>query len=296
MANDSESKPDEKSTSESRRRFIRRVGGTVFGISLVDICDGTQQAQAAACGSGGTPPFGAADAFCSAFVKDDNCGITQLPNPEKDHDQQCAAPLYTGTDPDQSCGDCDDIHDSDQHCSKPLPNGSADPDELCGHQHNATSNEDDNCSATVSDAGCGTHKTKYNVPGTSNDTDEHCVGQNTDMNCSNSTEDATCNTKTFPSTTSPDENCRAGTEGTQDKDEACSHYDQDESCNVLHTDEACGEYNKIFNDTDDHCSPAIGQSDDTDDPNDGPIKPWCPKTDDPDYYDPPPPPPPPPGG
>lgn len=285
MADPAGTLPDGPS-GESRRRFIRRMGSAVFGITLVDISD-ARQALAAGCGTGASPPQGEGDGFCSLLNEDQNCGIQQMPHPAVDNDQQCNTPGYSGTDPDQSCGDCDDFHQADQHCSKKDPQGNPDQDHLCGHQHNATTSTDQNCSATVTDVGCGVHKAEYNVPGTSTDTDQHCnpgAGQ-TDMTCEVSLEgDENCNAKANNSTTSPDEACLAPI----DSDEACSHYDHDESCSSTSNDESCGTYKGGFKDTDENCS---GPTDDeSGKKNDGPIAPWCPNPQDADYYDPPAPP------
>ncbi|QDV52351.1 hypothetical protein [Gimesia fumaroli] len=300
----------------SRRRFIRKVGGATFAITLFDIADFSMNVAAAAgCGSGtsdaacntgspatpdsncgqtASPGFNTSgpngmdhDEACSATDNDGNCQMSQLPNAGNEVDENCSA---TSIDADQNCGDCDDHHQTDEHCSKGLATGGTDPDEMCGHQHNIGLAEDQNCSATVTDVGCGVHTTSYG--GTDRDTDQHCVGGNADMNCASSAGvDSNCNASTFPSNTSPDERCGTVAGATTDYDAACSHYDADESCSSTSTDESCGTFPGPFNDnTDEHCpSPSQDQSDV---PNEGPLNPWCPNTGDADYWDPPPPPPP----
>jgi hypothetical protein len=230
--------------------------------------------------SGGTDP----DEGCSATDNDENCQASQLPNPGQDIDQNCSD---ESTDPDQSCGDCDDTHHSDQHCGIDNPGGETDADDLCGHQSNIGGDTDNVCSTEEADVGCGTHKAKYGtLP--FNDEDEHC-GQmgDPDMNCGDpgETSDENCNAPANPSTTSPDERCSA-----TDVDEACSRYDADESCGNGNADEACGTYkNPIpgfpdFKDNDDNCGNGT-DADDSENPNKGPIKPWC-GSEDPDFWNP----------
>lgn len=286
MTENSDDNAKEFEQNESRRQFIRRVGGSIFAIKLVDIIDGSShEALAAACGTPGPAPFGEADLLCSIFIADNNCGVSQLPNNKKDHDQYCLSLISTAAD--NSCGDCDDKHDADQHCGGTLPNGQTDADEMCGHQSNIGGDQDGTCSATTADSGCGTHNHVYG-PLPFEDPDQHCVGTNTDQNCSKMASDATCNSKTHPSTTSPDENCGTITGDKYDRDEACSHYDPDAACgfNAQDNDQACGTYG-IFTDKDQHCPTAA--NDNTEDPNKGPLNPWCPSTQDADYWNPPPP-------
>ncbi len=320
-----------------RRRFIRKVGGALFAVTLLDIADLSPLPRAAhaagGCGSGTadascgsfldtdqncglTKPSGAQDVdeSCGGFSKDENCGqaagatatdqdnncgsldtdqncgksgpggpagtdadqscsstsndlncqVNQVPAASKDSDANCSA---TSADADQGCGDCDDNHQwgGDQHCGKTLPAGGMDPDGLCGHQHGASGGitTDQACSATVADAGCGTHTTIYG--GTDNDVDEHCVGGATDMHCTAAMgTDANCDAATNPSTTSPDELCSA-----TDVDQACGHYDADESCAATVTDEACGQHFGVFSpniDTDQNCV-ANGGANTTDNTN-----------------------------
>lgn len=287
--------------AQSRRQFIRRVGGAVFAINLVDVVDGSShEALAAACGTGGNAPFGESDIGCGvgiypAMATDQNCGVSQFPNKGKDADQYCTLNVLNPlvTDPDKACGDCDDKHSADQHCGKKLDNGQNDPDEMCGHQSNIGGDQDNNCSEKVADVGCGTHDHVYGGDPWK-DPDQHCVAPSVDQNCAKSTPDETCNSKTFPSTTSPDEGCAATGDVVTDPDGACSHYDADESCTKLSIDpdQSCGTYpNPIpfkddFKDADEHC---IGEADNSEKPNEGPLKPWCPNTEDADFWDPPPP-------
>lgn len=237
-------------------------------------------AQALPCGNGNS------DSACSATLNDGNCFIKQLPGSAKDPDQNCSA---TSVDRDQSCGDCDDHHESDEHCSSSLKGGGADPDEMCGHAHVFGLDEDNNCSKSVPDVGCGVHNTSY--AWTPNDPDQHCPAPAPDnLDCTNAQGvDTNCNAKTFPSTTSPDEKCGTSVGNVTDWDSACSLYDADESCGANNTeDEACGTFpGPIENDPDGYCPTAA--QDDTDDPQNGPLNPWCPQKADPDYWNPPPP-------
>ncbi len=179
------------------------------------------------------------DNSCELNSTDANCYIRQAVN-SNDHDETCST-----THPDNSCGDCDDNHDTDEHCAV---NG--DPDGLCGHQHgdvpfyNGGVSTDQNCSATSVDGGCGTHTTSYG--NTDTDIDESCTATipSSDANCSNLTSDSTCgSTRANPSTTSPDEKCGNVVNGVKDDDGACGHYDADESCGNGNVDSACGKTN-----------------------------------------------------
>jgi hypothetical protein len=167
--------------------------------------------------------------------------------------------------PDESCGDCDDNHNTDEHCGQTTTGNTVDPDDLCGHQHWTETfgeSQDGVCSTTESDVGCGAHTTEYG--GTWSDPDQHCsgtTGTNADRNCSTLSKDDTCAALSNPSTTSPDECCG----GVNDLDEACSRYDKDESCGNKNTrDEACGTTPVSvlsYTDIDNHC----GKSGDPDD-------------------------------
>jgi hypothetical protein len=100
------------------------------------------------------------DEACTTSVVDSNCSINQVPNngTGADVDESCGN-VYMN--PDESCGDCDDNHQSDEHCGKPMAGGK-DPDDLCGHQHYTEifgESQDGVCSTTESDAGCGAHTT-----------------------------------------------------------------------------------------------------------------------------------------
>jgi hypothetical protein len=178
------------------------------------------------------------DEACTTSVVDNNCSINQVPNngAGADVDGSCGN-VYMN--PDESCGDCDDNHQSDEHCGKPIAGGK-DPDDLCGHQHYTEifgESQDGVCSTTESDAGCGAHTTQYG--GTWVDPDQHCsgtTGASADRNCSTLSNDDTCAALSNPSTTSPDENCSLS-----DSDDACSRYDKDESCSMNYSkDDACG--------------------------------------------------------
>jgi hypothetical protein len=149
----------------------------------------TQQSGDMNCGNassgGGTTggPNGTdQDEACTPSVSDsdNNCSIAQVPVGGVDEDQSCNT---GGSDTDQSCGDCDDNHNSDEHCGQTITGSTADPDDLCGHQHWWGGSQDQACSATVNDVGCGTHKTEYG--GQWNDPDQSCTSTNPiDMNCS----------------------------------------------------------------------------------------------------------------
>lgn len=299
--------------SEERRKFLRRLGVGLFAITILDIPDSLQhKAFAAGCGNGvsdancnvssavdancgqtasaGFNTGGAngkdADENCSAsspYDIDSNCQRTQLPNPGGDPDASCSA---TNPSRDQSCGDCDDDHDpdGDQHCGASLPGGGSDSDELCGHQHVVQGTEDQACSTSVRDSGCGTHSAAYGMLGLVGwtDPDQSCGKTQADQNCSTSPNgDATCNSSASASTTSPDEGCSQ----TQ-IDNACSHYDADESCGFQDTDDqACGKYT-YGSDSDGYCPTA--SQDQSNQDNKGPIKPWCKLVTDADYWNPPP--------
>lgn len=196
----------------------------------------------------GDTKYSDVDESCQAVNTDENCQIQQVPKPQHDADQHCTA---TGGDADASCGDCDDTHESDEHCGKPLAGGATDPDDMCGHQHWVTHHEDQVCSATQADVGCGIHTTVYG--GTDTDPDQHCTGTNADMNCTGKASDANCTPYPNPSTTTPDEGCNT----TGDVDSACGHYDADESCGGAATDEACGLHFGVIGsntDTDENCT------------------------------------------
>jgi hypothetical protein len=169
----------------------------------------------------------------SSSDSDSNCSIAQVPVGGVDEDQSCNT---GGSDTDQSCGDCDDNHNTDEHCGQTTTGTTVDSDDLCGHQHWLGGSQDQACSATVNDVGCGTHKTEYG--GQWNDPDQNCTSTNPiDMNCSSAVMDSNCGEASNPSTTSPDENCN----NSSDHDEACSRYDKDQSCGMNYSkDEACG--------------------------------------------------------
>jgi hypothetical protein len=267
-----------------RRQFIRQAGKVVFSIFVLDVVHATTLAQY-------DPPCSATatDSSCSSTDEDQHCGQTSGTPPVKDPDQSCNATPAGSTDQncnvsqqtkttgashdedqhcgvggaaDQACGDCDDNHDSDEHCNKPLAGGGTDSDELCGHQHVFSGSQDQVCSATAPDQGCGSHDGGYGFGGTDfDDPDQHCNPSATpavaDQNCSSQTSDSNCNSATNGSTTSPDEKCSSGSGATADQDAACGHYDKDESCNATNTDEGCGWKYPIDNwpdyeDTDQH--------------------------------------------
>lgn len=205
------------------------------------------------------------DESCSTTSTDENCSVARNP-PANDVDQSCTG---SGAETDEGCGDCDDNHDTDQHCGQPVK-GALDPDDLCGHQSFfGWYDSDDVCGATVADQGCGVHKGPYTTV-TKDDADGHCgVGGAADMNCTTKASDANCAAATNPSTTAPDEQC-SGT----DEDGACNHYDRDESCGggglpggADLSDQACGTYGAIGSaDPDGHCAPP-GDPDDSGNPN-----------------------------
>ena len=203
------------------------------------------------CGNDGKsgPQGSDADENCSASATDNNCQTDHKHPYGLDPDESCTS---SGTEQDESCGDCDDNHkgcpfeQSDQHCGKPL-GGDIDPDSNCGHQHLypklAPSSEDQVCSLSYSDVGCGVHKTKYG--GTWEDDDQSCdPATDSDANCTPPQRgpaeiDGSCDQKANPSTTSPDESCSIV--GTPATDEACGHYDADENCGEKgDEDQHCG--------------------------------------------------------
>jgi len=180
---DSESK-------QSRRQFIKNIGGLVFGLILVDrtarqvvacpqcVNQGDQDDSCnspgdhdAGCSKGDPPGEGNynKDEGCSPSEPDEACHTKGPGGGEGDKDQHCTD---SGSDADAGCGDCNDEHDPDEHCGEPLGEGT-DPDALCGHAHTGSSvDEDDNCkNHGDNDQGCGTHTGPW---GTAEDTDQGC--------------------------------------------------------------------------------------------------------------------------
>jgi hypothetical protein len=181
--------------------------------------------------SGGVPTGGPngtdRDEACMPAVSDsdNNCSIAQVPVGSYDIDESCNN-NKDSSDMDQSCGDCDDNHQSDEHCGIPITTSTIDPDDLCGHQHAFSGSQDQACSTSVRDVGCGRHTTVYG--GKWIDPDQSCSGSTVDMNCATMATDTNCGKASNPSTTSPDERCGS----TGNPDVACSRYDKDESCGI----------------------------------------------------------------
>lgn len=223
---------------------------------------------------GGVPTSGPkgndTDEHCGEYLAsgdvdpDDNCSISLMPKPASDPDGSCE--LIEGAK-DNSCGDCDDHHDTDDNCGETLSNGKIDEDELCGHQHAVGGTEDEVCMQKLGkDSGCGVHKAAYSIFAF-NDPDQSCGTQfsTVDMNCSAKSKatDETC-TETpiaMPATTSPDEKCSL-----TDHDGQCSRYDQDESCSKTSKDESCGIVKLtggIAHDPDEFCGSGNGEKDES---------------------------------
>jgi hypothetical protein len=246
----------------SRRQFIRRVGQFVLSVVVVDVVTTTNPVFAvdpncnqllpdANCNATDNPDEHCGiendqDQSCTTTSQDENCHITTAQDHDKD--QNCTA---TNNHADAACGDPDPAHDTDEHCGKQGPGQPVDTDQLCGHQHFVGIDNDDNCSATVQDVGCGKHKAVYN-PIAANDDDQYCVNGNPDANCSAQASDAACSQPPQTWSTAPDEKCGAG-----DTDEACGIYDSDEACgtaaNGSDPDAACNVQAGLLVDVDDNC-------------------------------------------
>ncbi len=237
-----------KDSNIPRRKFIaKNLGAGIFFLALSDSVSGRA----------GTRPAHrdcaaeASDNTCNSGSTDERCRATPGVENSSDPDGSCGLQTPTGSEADNSCGDCDDNHDSDNNCGgTDSATGAKDPDDDCGHQSIIGGQQDATCNSKDNDEGCGSHHADYS--GTWSDADENCSTTNTDANCNTNTTDSTCNQTSNPSTTSPDEKC-----GKKDNDEACGRYDNDESCGLTsgERDEECGTtYSGI---------PRITSSDDT---------------------------------
>lgn len=211
------------------------------------------------CGKG--PNHSDTDQACDYGIGPDTDQNCYIEGPARhDPDQHCTR---YNNDTDQACGDCNDSHDSDEHCDV-----SGDQDNMCGHQHQGTwIDTDDACTnhTGVVDAGCGVHNNGFNDAGPVTDTDNNCGDPIPDQNCTGLvTGDAACEPQQWSS--QPDESCSQALS----KDEACMKYfDSDENC-TLHpdvpggdSDEHCnhGTFPDIYgHDSDEHC----GAPNDTD--------------------------------
>lgn len=275
MKSENENAPrdDEQRQLPERRSVIKKIGGTVFTFSVIGVFgagSGAQQANQEV--RGGTIAHclhddegsGCAqeDQSCGGGQEDQSCEL--VPGASSETAQHSPDENCGSGDQDNACGDCNDDHDTDQNCGT---GSGQDTDELCGHAHYATGAEDQACSATNADAGCGDHNTTYNVD-TFNDTDEHCdqnltpgTTADSDQNCAGQVADATCGVHTPAYSTSPDEMCSSteydgacGPGGSLNSDPA---YDRDESCNgsaaAGSVDESCGAGGWL--DGDEACSP-----------------------------------------
>jgi len=233
---------------QSRRQFIKNIGGLIFGLTLVDRtarqllacpqcnspgdndtnCNSPGDSDAG-CGNGNK------DEGCSASEPDENCHANGPGNGEGDKDQSCGE-----LGADEGCGDCNDAHDTDDNCGQPL-NGGNDPDEMCGHAHTIGIDTDNNCqNVGDSDQGCGRHNGSGTSPVTDEDegcnpghpdTDQNCIGQDSDDNCNTNGEN----------TSTPDEHCQQSP--SYDTDQACEQwFDEDEACGHSGTDmdQCCG--------------------------------------------------------
>ncbi|MEO0715539.1 MAG: hypothetical protein AAFY58_00965 [Planctomycetota bacterium] len=259
---------------KDRREFIRRAGAALIAITVVgsaggslaqpnDISVDTDKLCSPQVYDDGiarsTEAEADADQACNATTPDASCQITSAPGGSSlDHDENCGKRVKGSkhTDPDESCGDCDDNHATDENCGKTkAPSGELDQDELCGHVHGIGSvNSDNSCgqggaedgSSGDIDEGCGTHKPLYSQGGAS-DTDDNCGSKDLsgkddpDSNCTGNPEgDDTCNQNQPAYASSSDESCgNSDGVGGIDQDEACGSggskgyngaYDMDESC------------------------------------------------------------------
>jgi len=258
------------------------------GTSADEACSGTKTQQQVAdastdqgCTQGDNPcsppPNHVPDASCSQTSADEGCHIKSAPGgSSNDEDQHCGA----NGDPDNGCGDCDDNHDTDNHCGQPLGGGGGnDRDELCGHPHYWPfgGDADDRCGKPVAgggtevDEGCGQHDTIYHDWA---DPDDNCGGTlpgggtDVDSNCTDvQGGDQTCGEDPPGYASSPDESCSLTSQ-----DEACGQggsegynpaYDRDASCGgtgpgvTESQDQSCGSSAGNFDDPDQNCGKAL---------------------------------------
>ena len=292
ISNESGASDDVDSESkQTRRQFIKNLGGLIFGLTLIDRtahqvfacppCDSPGDNDAtcnspgdhdAGCTKGDPPGEGNynKDEGCSASEPDESCHTKGPGLGKGDEDGSCGA-----LGADEGCGDCNDEHDKDDNCGEPL-GGGTDPDAMCGHAHTSGIDTDDNCkTAGDNDQGCGTHTGPW---GTEEDDDEGCSPgpphNSPDKNCSEidptSTDTDDCcvpSSKDMPNTTTPDEHCQTGGTGKPyDEDNACSQwFDIDEACGHSDTDQdqGCGGYDTSVplvhkSDPDQNCGGTIG--------------------------------------
>ncbi len=211
------------------------------------------------------------DSSCGDGEADESCSISSTEGGSgNDVDQNCGTATGGGNvDGDNACGDCDDDHDADGSCNQSV-GGSTDSDEMCGHAHlpGGGIDEDQTCSATTADNGCGNHDTVYNEV---NDPDQHCpdgvtpgTTQDSDQNCTGQVADATCAANPPAYASSPDEMCSS-----TEIDGACGNggsagynpaYDEDASCGGAglgeQSDQSCGSTVYTLEDEDENCSTA----------------------------------------
>ena len=254
-----------------RRVVLTSVGAVVFSFAAIGVFGGEASAQkggGSSCANGDDSCEGPdgdcdisaeplddddRDKSCGKGEADEACNLIPGASEEKaghDEDQNCSEDVGGGDgDKDNACGDCNDNHDVDDNCGGTTDGGQPDSDENCGHPHYVGGDEDNACSQSTPDAGCGTHAPTYSPPWV--DSDQHCDSSLTpgttpesDQNCSTEEADATCGNYNLPYSTSPDENC-----DTDDLDEACGgpgtangdpSYDLDQSCSPSSADESCG--------------------------------------------------------
>ena len=101
-------------------------GGLIYTADIDQNCSKAAATGAPKAGPGKTDP----DDHCSAKFRDLNCGIAQgKGSGVLDKGESCSKTVT-----DNSCGDCDDMHQSDQTCGN-MVGGVVDPDNLCGHAH-----------------------------------------------------------------------------------------------------------------------------------------------------------------
>ena len=294
---------DERVGGRADRRSLLRAALAFTIIGTFGGLTPTAHADDPDCATGTPTAVGDRDASCNdgggifggiGGEPDEGCAISSPASGAsgKDEDQNCQPSGGLGYDPDDSCGDCDDNHDTDDTCgnSHGGPGGGSERDELCGHQHfGPLGNEDANCNkdqgggVTSIDEGCGRHNTSYG--GYWTDTDQHCnpaeipgTSATADQNCASQQADAWCGVNRPAYSTSPDEVCGLVNQGggLVDRDSACGQsgsiggskaYDMDESCKTYTpdpVDEACGA--KAFGayDADENCGrlvPATGLTD-----------------------------------
>lgn len=203
--------------SENRRQFLRKVGGWIFGLTLVDsfpALAGDPNDE------GCSGALDVVDQYCGTIpdVPDQTCGMSG------DGDYAC-----TATNIDQSCERQPGVIDLDQSCSANNPDGACGD----GSPGNPLHVVDQTCGTTNS---LGVMNADSACDGFA-DPDNSCVAGNTDADCTTQDVDATCWFQTRP--LCPDEHCNTIGDGMINPDGACGAHGPDAACDQSPTDEAC---------------------------------------------------------